>query len=222
MADYFIQALTFDEVGIINALRNSDEKFMATLLKRDQWSPTAITVACTKVKDEIIKYSSDLGSLLYCVDAYQLSNLSLPSLTHEFVKKIPTLVELLSTFVSHRESDLTLQTNKEHLSTVLACHNQKLPAVRYINGIILQKGGATDTCVTRLAATRDTVTPPTLRIKLDHMSCETKNVIKDWDKPRVNSCIVFDDVNPFAKPRHQSTTKTNKLYSMTPERESPY
>ena len=210
------QELSFDEVNVINALRNFDDQYITKLLQKSQWSPTAVGVACAKVKREIESYSSNSEAILYGVESQDLSSFSMSALKIELTAQVPTLMQIVSTSLTRDHSTV----DEGYVSTLIAAkvlgsYNQKLSAVRYLNGIILHKGGAKDTCVTRLAACRDSVTPVSLRIKLDQMGKETKNIIKDWDKPRVNSSIVFDNVNPFVKPRHQSTSKTNKLYSMT-------
>lgn len=94
------------------------------------------------------------------------------------------------------------------VSKVLGMRNQRLTAHRYANGMILTSGGATKACINRLHRMGDCVTPQALRTKETAMSSLTSHLTADWD-------VVFDNVNPYVKPRHQTATKGNKLYSMT-------
>lgn len=93
------------------------------------------------------------------------------------------------------------------VSKILGIRNQKLSALRYLNGIVLYAGGATDICISRLQRTKDSVTPQRLRIKLTEISRLTPHLMKDWDKPCGNSNIFYDNVNPYVKPRAQTCEK---------------
>lgn len=164
---------------------------------------------CKEHSDALLQHSS----------ASQLMEFSLAKLAEEFRDKVPTLMEMVTSLIQRPDNDKAA-FQKQNVATtivskILGSYNQTLSSFRFVTSIILDAGGAKDSCIQRLATIKDTVTPQVLRNKLDEMSALTPLIIKDWDIPRVNSTIVYDNVNPYVKPRHQTQDRGNTLYSMT-------
>lgn len=176
-----------------------------------------VDATCKLVRSEISAYSSNINNpLLQHTKPEQLLNFSLPKLLTEFTDKVPTLLNIISKVI-HRGDDRPLRKDfiaVTIVAKILSTSNPKLSLFRYVNSFILDVDGARDKCLKRLACSGDTVMPQTLRLKLTEMASLTSILTKDWDIPRTASSIVFDNVNPFVKPRHQTSDKGNKLYSM--------
>lgn len=164
---------------------------------------------------EITKYASTSSdSLLYKSKPEELIEFSLNALATEFETELPTLMSVITKLSKKKNSDNRCVA-ATIISKILGISNQRLSAYRYVNGLILNSGGAKDVCMSRFHRTGDCVAPRTLRPKMSAMSSLTSRLTRDWDATRSESSIVYDNVNPYVKPRHQTSTKGNKLYSMT-------
>lgn len=167
------------------------------------------------MEKEIAQYGSTTSdSLLYKSKPDELCEFSLLSLASEFDTKLPTLMGTITKLIGHKHSDSRCLA-VTIICKILGICNQRLSAYRYVNGMLLSTGGATDVCINRLHRTGECVTPRALRTKVSAMATLTSSLTKDWDVPRTGSSLVFDNVNPYVKPRQQTSTKGNKLYSMT-------
>lgn len=209
-----VQNLSFDEVKTIDAIRNGEHMDVQKELKKLHGTDKAfIDSVCNTMNKEIRLYATTASdSLLQRTEATELCSFSLIALALEFEKHLPTLMTVVCRLIDHEEHRAIAATI---VSKILAVYNQRLSSYRYVNGMILSTGGAKETCINRLHRTGDCVTPQALRKKVTDMSHLSSHLTKDWDLPRTDSSIVYDNVNPYVKPRHQTSSKGNKLYSMT-------
>lgn len=212
----YLQDLSFDEVKFIEALRNGDGEFLLKRLSSRGFDDEIIASTCRTIIKEMQLYCSSADALLSRSTAIGLLNFSLPALEKDLRSKVPTLMDLISTIIQRNDISSRKETVAATIvAKILGSYNQTLSSFRYVIGLILETGGAKDSCMNRLAISKDCVTPQVLRKKVNEMAELIPILVKDWDKPRSNSTIVFDNVNPYVKPRHQTTDKGNKLYSMT-------
>lgn len=209
--------LSFDEIKLVHAIRAEDHSLIQKELVQLGLESLFASAACKKMKAEISAYSAEKNApLLQNTTPEQLLDFSLRALMVEFRQKVPTLLDVITTVINRGDKR---SSRKDAVATtivakVLGTYNKRLSAFRYVTGFILELGAAKEKCINRLARSKDTVKPQTLRNKLTEMSKLTPVITKDWDLPRAASAIVFDNVNPYVKPRHQTSEKGNKLYSM--------
>ena len=207
-----MQNLTFSEVKLIDALRTDDNSYITKELAAKGFSESVIEVLCQDMQAEINKYSSNTSSKLYESSADELLRFSLVELVQEIKKSLPTLMTVICRLVEKKEhKERTQCLAATIVAKVLALNNQRLSAFRFVNGFVLNSGGAKDICISRFQKSGDTVAPQYLRKKVSEMSSLTSDLMKDWKE----SSIVYDNVNPYVKPRHQTSSSGNKLYSMT-------
>ena len=92
----------------------------------------------------------------------------------------------------------------------ISIYSRSLPALRTFYSLILSNGGITDACMNRLARLSDTVTHQNLLGKLNELAGRWDVSLRTW--PQFN--IVMDNVDMLVKPRHDDSSKSNKMYHM--------
>lgn len=187
------------------------------------------TEECTEhvlalIEQEIRQYSCKSESLLQDTKVVDLLKFRVSNCLEEFQTQLPVLSTVVTKSCSFNiQQRGNTKKNIESISQVvtsiiakiLSTHNQRLSALKYINGIILKDGGAKDTCLQRFASFGDSVTPVSVNRKLDEMAEHATVLVNKFDTPSTNSCIVFDNVNPYVKVRQETATNHNKLINLT-------
>lgn len=164
------------------------------------------------------------NSLLSQTEPDALVNFNLNRLLLEFKAKLPCLTNIIESACSinvkrRKNINKTVESVVPNIVTligkILSTHNERLSALKYIYGILLKEGGAMDTCITRLSYTGDSVTPQSLSGKIKRLSEHAITKLQSWDEPHSNSCIVFDNLNPYIEVHQQTSSKKSKLYHLT-------
>lgn len=181
-------------------------------------------VVSDQISDEITAYSSRSDALLGQTSPDDLVTFNYKKLYDEFQEVMPVLTSIVkdSTCINIQRRDNTIKTFENILPTIvtivckiLSTHNQRLSRLKYLNSLILKKGGAKDTCVNRFAHTGDSMTQRSTERKLREMSAAALERLEQWDDPQTDSCVVFDNVNPYVRVRQETAEHHNKLHSLT-------
>lgn len=176
------------------------------------------------ISKEISLYSSNKDSLLSKTGPNDLVTFDFKKQYHEFQQVLPLLTHIVSESccinVKGRDNvkktlDSIQPVIVTIISKILSTHNQRLTRLKYINSIILKKGGAKDTCINRLANSGDCMTQRSTDSKMHEMSQAALAKLESWDNPAADSCVVFDNVNPYVRVRQETETNHNKLYNLT-------
>ena len=92
----------------------------------------------------------------------------------------------------------------------IGIYSRNLSALRTLYSLILSNGGVTDACMNRLARLSDTITHQSLLTKLNAMAQRWDVPLQRWQQFN----IVLDNVDMFVRPRHDDSSKSNKMYHM--------
>lgn len=211
----WFQPLTAEEVHLIELFKKSEA---ATV---EEFCHAHILQKITK---EVIHYSSLKNSKLSQTDPEALCDFNYRKIYDELTVHVPSLTDIIrsscSINITKRQNtaktiDSVLPIIVTIVSKVLSAHNERLSAVKYINSIILKKGGSKDSCINRFAYSGDSVTQRSVANKLKELSAHALDRLNFWDIPSTESCIVFDNINPYVHVHQQTIDHKSKLYNLT-------
>lgn len=140
----------------------------------------------------------------------------------EFNVKVPLLTTLISAVAIRKEQkNLAIKTQQALIPAVtsvigkcLAIYSNQLSSMKTFYSLLLSEGGTKDTALDRLASLHDCLSTRMTLNKLNGMAANYDIPLRKMREEGRPYVVVFDNVDKYIRPRHQSSTSSNKMVHM--------